>query len=216
MPREPGLSALIFDFGRVLFRWRPAELLRQVLPELCPDAATTGALVDNFFQGYGGDWGRFDRGDIEVEALTRAIAVRLGLTTDQVAAVIAAVPGELSPIPESVALLRRLHAAGHRLFYLSNMPAQFADHLERSHDFMSCFDAGVFSARVGLVKPEPAIFELALHRFGLAAGEAIFLDDHPANVAAARAIGLRAVQFADAAQASRELVELGIGAAAAA
>jgi HAD superfamily hydrolase (TIGR01509 family) len=94
------------------------------------------------------------------------------------------------------------------------MPAPFADHLERSHDFMACFEAGVFSARVGLVKPEPAIFELALRRFGLAAGDAIFVDDHPANIVAARAIGLRSVQFANAAQASRELVELGIVAAA--
>jgi HAD superfamily hydrolase (TIGR01509 family) len=210
------LSALIFDFGRVLFRWRPAELLRQVLPELCCDAAATEALVDGFFQGYGGDWGRFDRGDIQVDTLTQAIALRLGLTTNQVTAVIAAVPGELSPIPESVALLRRVHAAGHRLFYLSNMPAPFADHLERSHDFMACFEAGVFSARVGLIKPESAIFELALSRFGLAAGDAIFLDDHPANVVAARAVGLRAVLFADAAQASQELVELGVSAAAAA
>jgi epoxide hydrolase-like predicted phosphatase len=210
------LSALIFDFGAVLFRWRPAALLSRVLPELCSSAEATQALVDNFFQGYGGDWGRFDRGDIEVEELCRSIATRLAISTEQVRAVIDAVPGELEPIADTVALLRRVQAGGHRLFYLSNMPAQFADHLERSHDFMSCFDAGVFSARVGLVKPEPAIFELALHRFGLAAGEAIFLDDHPANVAAARAIGLRAVQFADAAQASRELVELGIGAAAAA
>ncbi|MEY2686491.1 MAG: hypothetical protein RL375_689 [Pseudomonadota bacterium] len=210
------MSALIFDFGAVLFRWRPKVLLSRVLPEVCTSTEATQALVDGFFQGYGGDWGRFDRGDIEVDALTESIATRLALAPEQVRAVIDAVPAELEPIADSVALLRRVHAAGHRLFYLSNMPAPFADHLERSHDFMSCFEAGVFSARVGLVKPDRAIFELALSRFGLSAGEAIFLDDHPANVAAARAIGLRAVQFADAAQASRELVDLGVVAAVAA
>jgi HAD superfamily hydrolase (TIGR01509 family) len=208
------VSALIFDFGAVLFRWRPTALLRRVLPELCTDAEATQALVEGFFQGYGGDWGRFDRGDIEVEALAESIAARLALTPEQVRAVVDAVPTELVPIADTVALLRRVHAGGHRLFYLSNMPAPFADHLERSHDFMACFEAGVFSARVGLVKPEPAIFELALRRFGLAAGDAIFVDDHPANIVAARAIGLRSVQFANAAQASRELVELGIVAAA--
>lgn len=208
------MSALIFDFGAVLFRWRPAALLRRVLPDLCTDADSTQAMVDGFFQGYGGDWGRFDRGDIEVHALTESIATRLALAPERVRAVIDAVPGELEPIADTVALLRRLHAAGHRLFYLSNMPAPFADHLERSHDFLACFEAGVFSARVGLVKPEPAIFELALRRFGLAAGDAIFLDDHAANIQAARAVGLRAVHFADAAQAGRELVALGIAAAA--
>lgn len=208
------MSALIFDFGAVLFRWRPKVLLSRVLPELCTSTEATQALVDGFFQGYGGDWGRFDRGDIEVDALTESIATRLALAPEQVRAVIDAVPAELEPMADSVALLRRVHAAGHRLFYLSNMPAPFADHLERCHDFLACFEAGVFSARVGLVKPDAAIFELALRRFGLAAGDAIFLDDHPANIGAARAVGLRAVQFADAAQASRELVELGVSAAA--
>jgi epoxide hydrolase-like predicted phosphatase len=214
MLREPGLRALIFDFGAVLFRWRPALLLRRVLPELCLDDAATQRLVDGFFQGYGGDWGRFDRGAIEVEALTRSIATRLTLAPDQVRAVIDAVPAELEPMADTVALLRRVHRAGHRLFYLSNMPAPFADHLERSHDFMACFEAGVFSARVGLVKPEPAIFALALQRFGLSPHEAIFLDDHGPNIATAAALGLGTVHFSGAAQASRDLVALGVSAAA--
>jgi epoxide hydrolase-like predicted phosphatase len=210
--------AVIFDFGAVLFRWRPAALLARVLPELAIDAARTQALVEGFFQGYGGDWGRFDRGTISVDELAASISRRLhaslGVSQAHAHALIAAVPDELSPIADSVALLQRLHAGGHRLFYLSNMPAPYAEHLERSHAFMACFEDGVFSSRVGLCKPELAIFELALQRFGLAPADAVFLDDHAANVHAARALGLPTIHFSDAAQAGAELCALGVSAAA--
>jgi epoxide hydrolase-like predicted phosphatase len=209
--------AVIFDFGAVLFRWRPAALLARVLPELARDEASTRALVVGFFQGYGGDWGRFDRGTIGVDELAHAISRRLhdslGVTPAHAHAVIAAVPDELAPIADSVALLQRLHAAGLPLFYLSNMPAPYADHLERSHGFMACFQAGVFSSRVGLCKPEPEIFQLALQRFGLAPGEAVFLDDHAPNIAAAQTLGLPGVLFSDTAQAAAELRAMGLAVA---
>ena len=133
-----------------------------------------------------------------------------GLHADEVAAVVDAVPAELAPIGPTVELLGRLRDAGHRLFYLSNMPRPLATHLEQSHHFLSWFDDGVFSGRVQLSKPEPAIFVHALERFGVPAGDCIFLDDHPANVEAARALGIDAVLFSDAAQAEAELREMGV------
>jgi putative hydrolase of the HAD superfamily len=52
------------------------------------------------------------------------------------------------------------------------------------------FDAVVISGEVGLRKPEPEIFVLALERIGLPAGECAFVDDLPHNVAAAARQGL--------------------------
>ena len=78
-----------------------------------------------------------------------------------------------------------------------------------AHGFLRCFRDGVFSARVHLNKPEPAIFELAAARFGSAPGELVFLDDHGPNVQAARALGWNALQFSDAAQAEAEMAERG-------
>ena len=95
------------------------------------------------------------------------------------------------------------------MFYLSNMPAPFAEHLEREHAFVRDFDDGVFSARVNLIKPDPAIFALAAKRFGLAPAELVFLEDHPANVAAAHAAGWRSLLFSDAAQCEQDLRQAG-------
>lgn len=195
----------VFDFGRVLFRWRPETLLREVLPQRVTDEASARHWVGQVFQAYGGDWGDFDRGTVQPPELAQRIAARTGLGVDEAAAVIAAVPSELQPLPDSVALLQRLRAAGHRTFYLSNMPAPYAEHLEATHDFVRGFEAGIFSARVGFNKPEPEIFALALQRFGVPAESLLFFDDHAPNVQAARQAGWQALLFTDAAQAERDL-----------
>ncbi|MCP2339930.1 HAD family hydrolase [Actinomadura rupiterrae] len=51
-------------------------------------------------------------------------------------------------------------------------------------------DEIVLSCEVGFAKPDPRIFELTLRRLGVAAGDALFIDDTPANVDAARRLGL--------------------------
>jgi putative hydrolase of the HAD superfamily len=195
----------VFDFGSVLFRWRPHELLRRALPQRAHDEASARHWVEQIFQSYGGDWGDFDRGTVDAEQLTDRITARTGLGRDEVAAVIDAVPHELAPIAPSVDLLSRLRSAGPPIYYLSNMPEPFAAHLERSHDFVGWFSDGVFSARVKMIKPEPEIFELASRRFGAAPAQLVFLDDQPANVQAARAAGWQALLFTDAPSCEQEI-----------
>jgi putative hydrolase of the HAD superfamily len=196
---------VVFDFAGVLFRWQPVAMLQRELPHLASDEASARHWVAQIFQGYGGDWGDFDRGTVAVPALVQRIARRTGLSPADVQRAVDAVPGELRPVPETVALLRRLHEAGRELFFISNMPAPYADHLEATHDFLHCFRDGVFSARVHLNKPEPAIFELAAARFGAVPGDLVFLDDHLPNVQAARALGWNALPFSNAAQAEAEI-----------
>jgi putative hydrolase of the HAD superfamily len=203
LPAAP--MKFVFDFGAVLFDWRPPALLRQHLPQRVVDEASAAHWVQQFFQDYSGDWGAFDGGTLAADELVARIAARTGLSPAEVQAVVDAVPQALAPLPDSVALLARLRRAAQPLYYLSNMPAPYADHLERTHPFVGWFDDGVFSSRVKLSKPAPAIFALAQQRFGHPGHELVFLDDHPANVAAARAAGWNALLFRDAAQAEADL-----------
>ncbi len=199
---------LVFDFGGVVFRWAPHEFLQRLLPAQAPDAAAAQRLSNAFFESFGGDWAEFDRGTLAVPALAPRIAARTGLSLADVHRVIAAVPHELQPLPDMVALLDDLRTQGHRLFYLSNMPAPYADHLEAAHPFLSWFEAGVFSGRVQLIKPEPAVFALAERQFGVAGRELLFIDDVQRNVAAALAAGWNALQFENTRQVKSDLQAL--------
>ena len=201
--------ALVFDFGRVVFRWRPEALVSRVLPHRATDPDATRHWVRQVFQAYDGDWGEFDRGTVEPTELARRIAARTGLSEAEVEAVIEACPAELEPLSDTVAWLRRLHAQGRPLHYLSNMPEPFAAHFERTHDFMTLFESGVFSSRVKLIKPDREIFARAAETFRRQPGNLLFLDDHLPNIEAARAAGWQAVHFTNAAQAEAEVLALG-------
>ena len=209
MTARAQMPVFVFDFARVLFDWQPEALLRRLLPQRAVDAASAQHWVAQIFQSYGGDWADFDRGTVTPEALAPRIAGRTGLSVAEVLAVIHAVPASMPPLADSVALVQRLKRPGQPMFFLSNMPAPYADHLERNHDFLRAFDDGVFSSRVQLIKPEPEIFALSAQRFGVPRSELVFLDDHLPNVLAARAAGWRALVFTDAAQAERDLRDAG-------
>ena len=198
---------IVFDFAGVVFHWNPPALLRQTLPQHAPDDDAARALMHELFQGFlpGSDWADFDLGLIEPAALATRIARRTGLAEAELHAVIAAIPRHLAAHPPTVELMRGLKRAGHRLFYLSNMPAPYAEHLERSHDFFDLFENGVFSARVNMMKPDPAIFREAARRFGLAPAELLFIDDVAHNVDAARALGWQALHFTSAADCAAAL-----------
>lgn len=192
---------IVFDFGGVVFNWQPRELLQKALPHLATNDASAHELALAIFQHFtpASDWAAFDLGQVEPDALAERIARRTGLAAADVLAVVHAIPPHLAPQADTVALMGRLKAAGHRLFYLSNMPAPYADHLERTHDFFAWFDDGVFSARVQMMKPEPPIFHEAVRRFGVAPGELFFIDDVAHNIDAARALGWQGVHFQGAA-----------------
>jgi putative hydrolase of the HAD superfamily len=201
---------VVFDFGGVLFRWEPHVFMMRLRPERAPDVASSRALVSRFFESFGGDWGDFDRGTIERGALADRIVERTGLARAEVDQVIDAVPHELQPMAESVALMKRLRARGHVLYFLSNMPAPYADHLEASHDFIALFRDGVFSARVQLIKPDPAIFAHATQAFGIDPADTVFIDDLSHNAEAARAAGWKALHFESAARCEQDLQAMGL------
>lgn len=205
------MTSVVFDFGAVLFQWKPFQLLQDTVPELAPDETRARALAARIFESFtpASDWAQFDLGRIDEATLARRVARRIGATEAQVRRVVDAIPPHLEPQLPTVALLRRLKAAGHRMFYLSNMPAPYADSLERHNDFIADFDDGIFSARVGLMKPDAAIFRLARERFGLVPARTLFIDDHAGNVETAQAQGWQALQFLNAAQCESELGRLG-------
>jgi putative hydrolase of the HAD superfamily len=206
-------KSVVFDFGGVLFNWRPTDLLRSLFPQHAPDADAAQALVKRIFQGLtlDADWAAFDQGRIEPEPLAQQIAVRTGMTVAEVTQLIGAIPDHLAPKPDTVELLGQLHDVGVSLYFLSNMPAPYARELEARHAFLGYFKTGVFSGDVGLSKPDPQIYAFAAQRTGKPASQLIFVDDLAENIDVAVANGWGGgVVFKNANQAARELRALGI------
>lgn len=209
--KDAGAQAVVFDFGGVLFNWQPASLIQSVLPHLAGNDQQALDLAGLVFQSFvpGSDWSEFDRGALSWDEVRERIAARTGLASDDVHALMEAIPPHLAPIEATVAWLKDLSGAGMPLYFLSNMPRPYAEFLQREHAFLDHFISGVFSCDVGQIKPNADIFETAASRFGVSPASTVFIDDNIHNVKTARALGWRAVQFADAAQCRAELANLG-------
>jgi putative hydrolase of the HAD superfamily len=111
--------------------------------------------------------------------------------------------------PTMVEWLRQMHMSGVKTGLLSNMPHEMVRYVRQKFAWLDQFNHLTFSAEVSLIKPEAAIYEHSLRGVGVAASEALFLDDKEPNVQGARAVGIRAIRFQSVKQLSGELKELG-------
>lgn len=91
---------------------------------------------------------------------------------------------------------------------ISNAWLELRELIEDHWQIDDAFDDLVISAEVGLAKPDPRIYELALERLHVPADRAVFVDDFEANAAAAAALGMHAIRFKDPVQARAELDRL--------
>ena len=207
MPRT-----LVFDLGGVVLRWEPAQLLLGSLPHRLADLAAAELLAAVFFETFrpGSDWAEFDRGVLGLDEVVQRIATRIGLGEAEVRAVLRDIPAHLHLRADTAALLLELRRAGQRLVYLSNMPAPYRAHAQAQLDGLGCFETGLYSSEVRLVKPEAEIYREALRRFGTSAADCLFFDDSAGNVASAQREGWAACRYTDAAAARRDLAVHGV------
>lgn len=154
---------------------------------------------------------RLERGEIavgEFEQLLSAALAREG-STIEAEGLVATMLADLAIYEDSMtSLVTRAHAAGIRTGLLSN---SWGNDYDRS-DWHEMFDAVVISGEVGMRKPEPEIFGLALDRIGLPAGDCVFVDDMAHNIVAAEQAGLAGIVHRTFEQTARELEPLFPGA----
>jgi 2-haloacid dehalogenase len=108
-------------------------------------------------------------------------------------------------------LVRDLKAAGIGVFGLSNWPKEDAWVPPDAAPAINLLDGYIMSGEVGLIKPQAAIFELALERFGIAdRRRTLFVDDRPPNITGAEAVGLPALLFRGARPLRTHLEQAGL------
>ena len=183
------IKAVIFDFGYVISAQKPVSFFRGYEQEL---GLAHGALNRIM---YGSDtWNEVMIGHKDLEEYWLEIGPELGLHTPQeIQAFRQRFFGD-EPLDEGVLELIRGLQGRYKLAVLSNAPPQLSRWLA-DWQILHLFDVVVCSGVVGMVKPDPAIYELTLARLGVEPGEAVFIDDNVGNVAAARELGLHGIHF---------------------
>ena len=119
--------------------------------------------------------------------------------------------GEIEPVVE---VLRELVDAGVRTFALSNWSRRTYDIARHRFPFLRWFEGVVISGDEGVTKPDPAIYRTLLERYGVAAADAVFIDDRAENVQAAEMLGFRGVHLAPGVDLRGRLRGLGLPVAA--
>ena len=198
------IRAVVFDLGNVCITWDRRLLYRHFFDD---EAELEHFLTEVYSMEVNE---RFDRG-LPLAELTAELAARHPRYEREVLALADRWIETIGPVIDgTIAILAELCARAVPVYALSNWNADTFALVEPHHEFLRWFDGVVISGREGITKPDPAIYRVLCERHGLAPQEALFVDDSPANVEGARAVGMAAVVFTDPASLRAHLVAAGL------
>jgi len=202
---RPGRSIAVFDLGGVLLDWNPRHLYRKLF-------AGDEAAMEHFLATVcTHEWNRCqDAGRSFAEGgrlLTAEHPDKVELIDAYGARFDEMIAG---PIAGMVEILAELRDRGTPLYGLTNWSAETYPPARERFAFLSWFRGILVSGEVGVIKPDPRIFEVLIERFAINPENAVYIDDVEANVAAARSFGIHAIQFTTPARLRRELTRLGL------
>lgn len=196
-------QSVIFDVGRVLFDWD----LRHLFAKLIDYRDELEWFVTNVVTP---EWHfQHDAGRPLAEMLPELKADfpdHAPLIDAYAARFNETIPG---PVPGSLELVERLDSAGVPLFAITNFGHEFWEGFRPTQPIFDRFRDIIVSGTEKLMKPDPAIYHLALERFDIDPAGALFIDDVAANVAGAESVGIAGHLFGGAAMLERELVARG-------
>jgi putative hydrolase of the HAD superfamily len=187
------LQAVLFDFGRVISAQKPASLFRAYEDDLGLEPGTINRVM---FECQA--WNRTLVGEISLDDYWRTVGPELNLRSPEaIRAFRRRYREDERPNLEVIRIIGKLKGAC-RLAVLSNSPSGLRRWLADwriDHHFHVIFCSG----DEGIAKPDPRAYLQTLDRLAVAPERAVFVDDAPENVQAARRIGLHAILFENAA-----------------
>lgn len=211
-PDDRRFDAVLFDFSGVM--------VSSAFDAFARNAADHGMSEDEFLEfllgPYAEDsdhaWHRAERGEIGImdwatDTMARAEEAGMGLDLSFMVKTL----GDLEVYEVMVDAARSLRGLGYRTALVTNNIAEGRDSWRPMLPLDELFDDVIDSSEVGMRKPNPEIYLLALQRLGIVDGNpieparAVMLDDHPGNCAGALAAGLQAIRVEDPAISVDEL-----------
>ncbi len=198
------VSNIIFDFGGVLLDWHPDRVYR---PYFSDEVALQKFYTETQIMHHNRELDRGQPFDTILKQLAQQYphySEPLKLWKNSWHKMLG------GQIEGTVRILEELKASNYRLFGLTNWAAETFPYVFYSHEFFQHFEDIVVSGRVGMIKPEPEIFNLCLTRNHIQAEQSVFIDDNAENVQIAKHLGMKAIHFRDPQQLRKELLDLAI------
>jgi 2-haloacid dehalogenase len=196
-------TTAIFDLGGVVVNWQPQAAFAEVLgpAEIEQFFADIDFPAWNRLQDGGRSW---DEAEAELIRDFPRYAHLAPIYRRRYHVVVN------SEIPGTAELLGDLADLGVRLLALTNWSAELFDLTFPRFPVLGRFEGIVVSGTERMLKPDPEIFRVLLDRYAVDPREAVFIDDTAANVAAAQALGIRALRFTDAVRLRGQLRTVGL------
>lgn len=198
------VDTIIFDVGNVLYQWD----IRCLYSKLIADPAELDHFVSHVVTLEWHDQHDAGRPLAEMVAeLTAQFPQHQGLIAQYVPRWLETIPG---PVPGMLDLVERLALEGYPIFGITNFGVEFWDMFRPTAPVFDLFKDIVVSGAEKLTKPDPAIYHLAIDRFGIDPARTLFIDDREANIEGAIACGLQGHLFRDAEALQAELAARGV------
>lgn len=198
------IKAVFFDLGGVIVRTEFQAPRQQLAERFGMEYDDLDKIV--FGGGLSGTAARASLGEILVDEHWKAVANRLKIQHEEIAAVRAEFfAGDIidRTLVEYIRSLRGKYKTG----LISNAWSDLRDFVVREK-FDDAFDKMIISAEVGAMKPDPKIFQIALDAFGVKPKEAVFVDDVEANIEGSEKVGMKGIHFKDAESTLKQLKKL--------
>jgi HAD superfamily hydrolase (TIGR01509 family) len=202
--KSKNTRAIIFDIGRVLVRLDIAGAMGGLAETISLSPQETWAAIEHDPR-----WRDWQEGRMSPRDWQLHICRRLGvnLTFEQFSEIWNRV---LDPKPQvDISFLENL-SKRYTLAVLSNTDPIHVAELEKKFDFFRFFPQRIYSCVVGASKPSPVIFREALIACKVTADNAVYIDDIPAYVEAAKQLGMSGIVFRDEGDLKAELKKLEI------
>ena len=197
------LKNIVLDFGGVLVDWNPLYLYTKVFG--CEEKATH--FIDNVCRY---EWNLMQDAGRSLAEATHILQAQHPDYKDEIAMYYSKWEEMLGgTIDENVKLIKPLKEK-YNVYGLTNWSSETLPIAKRLYNFFDDLDGIVVSGDEKVIKPDPKIYQILIHRYGIKPEESLFIDDNWDNIVAAQQLGFQTIHFAGDVNLEEVLKENGI------
>ncbi|MFI3206381.1 MAG: HAD family phosphatase [Clostridia bacterium] len=192
------INTIIFDIGQVLVSFNWQECFKKHFNKEEFEIASKLTICDENL------WNDIDRGAIGFDQLFKYLDEKEPVLSDRIKTALIDVHENLLPFSYANSWVKSMKDKGFKIYILSNYGTDTFAMSQKNFDFLNYIDGKLMSYEVGLIKPDPKIYEKLIEKFSLVPQDCVFFDDKIDNVNEAKKHGINAIHFTNYETAMKE------------